>query len=89
LSGLDGDATCHWRLLPLLYARESDRVVEVLETVTAPNRIKKVLRESDAFRRMIWQGQGRAARALFDRANLPRNEQAIRNTLRREGLWVR
>ena len=27
--------------------------------------------------------------ALFDRANLPHREQAIRNTLKREGLWQR
>ena len=33
LAGLDGDVTCHYRTLPLLYARESDRVVEVLEQV--------------------------------------------------------
>ncbi len=35
------------------------------------------------------QGEGAKARALFDRTNLPRREQAIRNTLKREGLWVR
>ena len=29
------------------------------------------------------------ARALFDRANLPRREQAIRNRLKREKLWLR
>ena len=28
-------------------------------------------------------------RALFDRENLPHKEQAIRNTLKREGLWLR
>ncbi len=89
LSGLDGDVTCHWRLMPLLYARESDRVVEVLESVTASNAVKKVLKDYDPFRRMIWQGQGAKARALFDRTDLPRREQAIRNTLKREGLWVR
>ncbi len=36
LAGLDGDVTCHYRTLPLLYARESDRAVEVLEAVAAP-----------------------------------------------------
>ena len=89
LAGLDGDVTCHWRLLPLMYARESDRVIEVLEAVTAPNPIKRVLKDYEPFRRMIWQGQGQKARALFDRADLPRKEQAIRNTLKREGLWGR
>ncbi|MDJ0992366.1 MAG: hypothetical protein QNI90_02220 [Dinoroseobacter sp.] len=86
---LDGHVTCHYRLLPLLYARESDDVVEALERVTAPNRIKKVLKTSEAARRMIFQGKGRQARALFDRADLPAREQAIRNKLKREKLWLR
>lgn len=89
LDGLDGDVTCHWRVLPLAYARESDRVIEVLEAVAAPNRIKKLLKQHDPFKRMIYQGKGMKARALFDRSNLPRKEQAIRNTLRKEKLWLR
>jgi hypothetical protein len=89
LLGLDGDVTCHWRTLPLLYARESDRVVAVLEEVAARGAVKRVLKEYEPFRRMIWQGGGQAARALFERADLPRKEQAIRNVLKREGLWLR
>lgn len=89
LAGLDGAVTCHWRALPLLYARESDAVVAVLEEVAAPNPVKKVLKEYEPFRRMIYQGKGAAARALFDRADLPRREQTIRNALKREGLWLR
>lgn len=86
---LDGDVTCHYRLLPLLYARESDKVVEVLEEVAAQNRIKKVLKGHDPFKRMIYQGRGQKVRALFDRENLPRKEQAIRNRIKREGFWMR
>jgi hypothetical protein len=86
---LDGDVTCHYRLLPLLYARESDEVVDVLEEVAAPNRIKKVLKGHEPFKRMIYQGRGRKVRALFDRENLPRKEQAIRNRIKREGFWMR
>ncbi|WP_420325756.1 hypothetical protein [Mameliella sp.] len=86
---LDGDVTCHYRLLPLLYARESDKVVEVLEEVAAPNRIKKVLKGHEPFKRMIYQGRGQKVRALFDRGNLPRKEQAIRNRIKREGFWMR
>lgn len=89
LAGLDGDATCHWRTLPLLYARESDAVVKVLEEISAPNPVKKVLKEYDPFKRMIYQGKGQTARALFDRADLPRREQMIRNRLKREKLWFR
>ena len=89
LAGLDGDITCHYRTLPLLYARESDRVVEVLEEVTAPNRLKKVLKEHEALKRLVYQGQGQKIRALFDRAALPRREQAIRQRIKAAGLWLR
>jgi len=81
--------TCHWRVLPLAYARESDRAIEVLEAVAAPNRVKRVLKEYDPMKRMIYQGRGRKVRTLFDRENLPRKEQAIRNAIRREGFWMR
>lgn len=89
LAGLDGDVTCHWRTLPLLYARESDAVVQLLERITAPQPVKRVLRGHEAIRKMVYQGKGAEARALFDRDALPRREQAIRNALKREGLWLR
>ncbi|KPP92159.1 MAG: hypothetical protein HLUCCA08_07495 [Rhodobacteraceae bacterium HLUCCA08] len=88
-AGLDGDLTCHWRVLGLAYAREADRVVEVLEAVAAPNRIKKLLKNHEAFKRMIYQGRGRKARALFDRADLPPRERQIRNRLKKDGFWLR
>ena len=86
---LDGAVTCHYRVLPLLYARESDRVMEVLESVAAPNKLKKVLKQYDPIKRMIYQKRGHKVRALFDQDNLPRKEQAIRNTIKREGFWLR
>lgn len=86
---LDGPVSCHYRLFPLLYARESDAVVHVLETALAPNRLKKVLKGYEPIRKMVYQGQGEQVRALFDRANLPRREQAIRKRIKAEGLWVR
>ncbi len=86
---LDGEVSCHYRLLPMLYARESDHTVAVLEHVTTPNRIKKVLKTYDPIKRMIYQGRGAKARALFDRENLPRKEQAIRNQLKSNGYWMR
>jgi hypothetical protein len=89
LDGMDGDVTCHYRTLPLLYARESDRAVAVLEAVAGPNAVKKVIKAYEPFRRMIYQGKGAEARALFDRDDLPAREQSIRNTLKREGLWLR
>jgi hypothetical protein len=89
LAGMDGDVTCHWRALPLLYARESDRVVEVLQQVATPNPVKRVLKTYEPFKKLIYQGKGSEVRALFDRADLPRREQVIRNTIKREGLWLR
>jgi len=86
---LDGTVSCHYRLLPLLYARENDHAVAVLEHVTAPNKLKKVLKTYDPIKRMIYQGRGEKARALFDRDNLPRKEQAIRNQLKSNGYWMR
>jgi len=86
---LDGSVSCHYRLLPLLYAREADHVVDVLYDITAPNRVKKVLKEYDPIKRMIYQGRGEKVRALFDRNNLPRKEQAIRNKIKRNGFWMR
>ncbi len=89
LAALDGEVTCHYRTLPLLYAREADRVVQVLEAVATPNAIKRVIKEYEPFRRMIYQGKGETVRAMFDRNDLPRREQMIRNAIRREGLWLR
>ena len=86
---LDGSHSCHYRTLPLAYAREDQRVIDLIEEIARPNRIKKVLKAHEPSKRMIYQGKGAKARALFDRANLPRREQAIRNTLKRENLWLR
>lgn len=86
---LDGDITCHYRMLPLLYAREADHVVEVLDRVASPNWIKRVLKNYDPIKFMIYHGRGQKVRDLFDRDDLPRKEQAIRNKIKREGYWMR
>ncbi|MFT5000655.1 MAG: hypothetical protein ACI8YI_001258 [Paracoccaceae bacterium] len=86
---LDGSFSCHWRVMPLMYARETDRVIEVLEEVTAPNKIKKVVKQYDPFKRMIYQARGHKVRGLFDRDNLPVKEQKIRNIIKKNKLWVR
>lgn len=86
---LDGSVSCHYRLFPLLYARESDHVIKVLETVTSPNKVKKVLKNYDPLKKLAIQGKGAKIRALFDQDNLPQREQVIRNTIKRNGLWMR
>ncbi len=89
LAALDGSATCHYRALPLLYARESDHAVAVLEAVARDKSLRPVLRDWEALKQMVYLNQGRKVRALFDRNRLPPREQMIRNTLKREGLWLR
>ncbi len=89
LAGLDGDVSCHWRVLPLMYARESDEIVDFLEEIVAPNRIKKLLKRYEPMKRMIFQKRGRKVRALFDQDALPPTEQPIRNKIKREGFWMR
>jgi len=89
LDGLDGEISCHWRVLPLLYAREPDPVIEVLEAIAAPNKIKKVIKRYEPIKRMIYQRRGQKVRALFDRNDLPRKEQKIRNIIKRNNLWMR
>ncbi|KAJ55257.1 hypothetical protein ACMU_11190 [Actibacterium mucosum KCTC 23349] len=89
LDGLDGDVTCHWRVLPLAYAREDDSVISLLESVTAPNKIKKVIKLYEPIKRMIFQSKGQKVRAMFDRSNLPPREQMIRNQIKKANLWMR
>ena len=86
---LDGAILCHYRLLPLLHARESDLAITTLETAIAPNKIKKVVKAYEPIRRIVYQKRGAKVRALFDQNNLPRKEQQIRNTLKRAGFWMR
>lgn len=89
LTGLDGDVTCHYRQLPLFYATATDKQVALLEEVTAPNKIKKLLKQHDPFKRMVYQRRGSKVRALFDQDNLPRHERAIRNQIKSAGFWMR
>lgn len=85
---LDGSHSFHWRHMPLMYATAPDHVIAVTEAATRPNRIKKVLKQYPPFRKFLFQPKGWRARALFDRANLPRKEQMIRNRLKRQKLWT-
>ncbi|WP_299915843.1 hypothetical protein [uncultured Roseobacter sp.] len=86
---LDGTVSCHYRMFPLLYARESDHVIKVLEEVAAPNKLKKLLKAHEPIKRNVYQGRGAKVRALFDQDNLPRREAAIRNRIKSAGFWMR
>ncbi|WP_045386913.1 hypothetical protein [Falsirhodobacter sp. alg1] len=89
LAGMDGDVTCHWRILPLMFARESDKAVAMMQRVAEQNAVRNKLQKYGATRKMLYEGNGMKVRGLFDRNDLPRKEQAIRNRIRREGLWAR
>ncbi|MFP7571566.1 hypothetical protein [Marivita sp. S2033] len=85
---LDGKTSVHYRNMPLLYARESDGVVDLLERIAAPNQVKKLLKGYEPFKRMIYQNRGHKVRALFDRDHLPSREQPIRQQIKKNGFWM-
>jgi len=89
LTGMDGDITWHWRALPLLYARATPAQMRLFGQVTAPNKVKKILKIYEPFKRMIYQNRGQRVRALFDQSNLPKREKNIRARIKRERLWMR
>jgi hypothetical protein len=86
---LDGAMSCHYRTFPLLFARESDHVVDVLRSAAAPNWIKKVLKEYEPIKRIVFQNKGDRIRDMFDRNALPRLEKMIRNRIKKANLWMR
>ena len=86
---LDGTHSCHYRMFPLLYARESEAVIATLEEIAAPNKIKKVLKAYEPIKRMVYQKRGDKVRALFDQNDMPRREQALRNRIKSSGFWMR
>ena len=86
---MDGEITCHYRMFPLLYAKESNRVVEVLEAVAKDKALKPILKQYDPIKFMVYHGRGHKVRTMFDRENLPRKEKAIRNKIRKAGFWMR
>ena len=89
LAGLDGDLTCHYRNLPLLYASGSDAAIALMEEAIAPNRIKKVLRNWSPARRLIYQRKGRdKVRPIFGDLPATAQEKPIRKRLRAEGWWL-
>ncbi|MEM7295432.1 MAG: hypothetical protein AAF330_02220 [Pseudomonadota bacterium] len=86
---LDGDVSFHYRVFPLFYVRATKAQLALLEEITAPHKIKKVLKDYDPIKRMVYQGRGEKARALFDQRALPRKEKQIRELLKKKSLWLR
>ena len=78
---LDDKTSCHYQIFPLLCAHESQNVIDTLEVVATPDKIKKALKSYDAIKRNVYQGRGEKVRALFDQNHMPRRQQAIRNRI--------
>ncbi|MFD1882990.1 hypothetical protein [Paracoccus pacificus] len=88
LNGLDGDISCHYRSLSLLYARESDAVLDALESAVAAPAVRRVLRDWEPARQTIYQNRGRKKiRPLFE-TDMPPREQGIRQRLKAAGWWL-
>ncbi len=89
LAGLDGEVSCHWRNLPLLYAREGDRAVAAMERAAAAPDIKPLLQGWEPAARLIYQENGRKSlRPAIDRDHLPLRERALRQEIKRAGWWL-
>ncbi|WP_373995205.1 hypothetical protein [Paracoccus versutus] len=89
LAGLDDDVTCHYRDLPLLYARESDLAVETAETLLRDPRLAPLAEAWAPSRQIVLEGTGRdRIRPMFDR-RMPLNEGRTRQILKKAGLWLR
>lgn len=86
---LDEAITCHYRVLSLLYARESQVAIDVMEEVCAPNKIKKLLKGSEAFKRMVFQGRGAKLRAIITPDDLNKPEELLRKKIKNRGFWMR
>lgn len=86
---LDGSVSQHYRYMSLLFATAPDPVIENLQDVAGENKIKKVLKEYDPFKRFIYQNLGNKARKLFDQNALPSSQMTIRKRLRNHKLWLR
>ncbi|WP_347266816.1 hypothetical protein [Paracoccus sp. (in: a-proteobacteria)] len=89
LAGLDGWATCHYRNLALLYAREPAPVLDLIESLAADPRIAPHLQD-EASERLIRRGGGRRLiRPMFAKQDPPPPEKTMRHRLRQAGLWLR
>ena len=86
---LDGTMSCHYRNMPLLFARENDHVIAALQQAASPNKVKKVLKSYEPMKRFIYQNRGQKVRDMFDRKNLPQREKVIRNMIKKAGHWMR
>lgn len=89
LSGLDGDLSCHYRTLSLLYAREPAAAAQVLEDLLRDPSLAAHFAEDPAVQKLVIAGDGAArVRALIpDPESM--TEHAMRKVLKQAELWFR
>ena len=89
LAGMDGDVTCHYRNLPLLYVRAPDTALDSLEAIAALPEIAPLMQGWEPAERLVAGRAGRdRIRPMFADSPLPPLEKAIRKRLRAEDLWL-
>lgn len=88
LSGLDGEITCHYRNLPLLYARGSQRAIDEFEAIAAMPELAPLLAGWQPAERLIADGTGRRKiRPMFEGYPPHAPERGIRRRLKLAELW--
>lgn len=88
LDGFDNGVTCHYRNLSLLYARETDSTIAAMEQVLDLPALRPLMQQDAGYDRLVRQGAGRERiRPIFAGKPLPSKEKAIRQELKKQGLW--
>lgn len=88
LAGLEGAVTCHYRNLPLMYAREDEQVLDTYEAVTRDPAIAPLMQGDEEFRRVVTDQGGRdVIRPMFEAEIDAMPENLLRHRLRKEGWW--
>ncbi|MFD2842040.1 hypothetical protein [Paracoccus cavernae] len=88
LDGLDGDMTCHYRRLALLYACESDAAIATYEAIATRPEIAALFVKDKAFQRFVIGGEGRSKIKPLFADGRPLAEKAVRHILKKAELWM-
>ncbi len=83
---LDGKISTHYRYLALFFATAPDEKIEFLMSLVGDNKVKKILKDYEPFKKFIFQNAGKSARKLFDQTALPASERMIRKRLKNQAV---
>lgn len=88
LDAFDNGVTCHYRNPSLLYARESDGAIAAMERVLALPDLRPLVAQDAGFAALVRDRAGRdRIRPIYAGKPLPSKEKAIRQELKKQGLW--